>query len=278
MRLFFQFLLSLGIISGFSSGVGGQEKLINANEISFTILYNDVPLNDSFVGDQGFSCLIEIADHFYLFDGGRIAEILAKNAEALGLDCSRIDFIFISHLHSDHIGGLPGIIEKCDRPALYLPFSFPENQSPKGRDYVVGKLEKVKQYVSDTIQIMEPFKLNEHFHSTGMFEDQTYEQALIINTTNGLIILTGCSHPGIVEIVRRAKSLMKKEIYFVMGGFHLAVTDSEQVQSIANELRGLTKYMAPCHCTGEKAREIFKNVFKDDYIEIKTGLTFKVAK
>ncbi len=109
-----------------------------------------------------------------------------------------------------------------------------------------------------------------------MFEDQTYEQALIISTTKGLIVLVGCSHSGILEIVRSAKSLMKQDVYYVMGGFHLALTDSRIVKGIANELRRLAKFIAPCHCTGDKAQEIFKETFKEDHIERKTGLRSKI--
>ena len=69
---------------------------------------------------------------------------------------------------------------------------------------------------------------------------------------------------------------MKQNVYYVMGGFHLAVTDSGIVKGIANELRGLTEFIAPCHYTGDKAQEIFKEIFKEDYVEIKTGLRFKI--
>lgn len=277
MKTMIRLMLSLFIILILTHPTMSQDKLINPDEITFKVLYNNIPLNDSFAGDNGLSCLIEIGEHSYLFDAGRIPEILTGNTEALEIDASKIDFIFISHIHSDHIGGLPGIIEKCNRPLLYLPASFPKSQAPKGREYVVSKIVKAKPFVSDTIHIKEAVKLNEYFYSTGMFEDRTYEQALIINTSEGLIILTGCSHPGIVEIVRGAKSLLNREVYLVMGGFHLAVTDSVEVKNIADELRNLTKFIAPCHCTGEKAQEIIKDVFKEDYIGLKTGLSFKAS-
>ncbi len=255
-----------------------HSRLIHPDSISFTILYNDLPLNDSLIGDQGFSCLIEFGGNSYLFDAGRIADILRKNTETMGVDCSLIDHIFISHLHSDHFGGLPGIIQKCNKPGLHLPYSLPKTQSEQGRKYILESLKIVEPNTSVISWNKESVKINENVYSTGMIEEQSYEQALIITTTKGLIVLVGCSHPGIVEIVQRAKSLMKQDVYFVMGGFHLAVTDSEVVQGIANELRGLTKFIAPCHCTGNKAQEIFYETFKEDYIEIKTGLRFTLNK
>ena len=88
---------------------------------------------------------------------------------------------------------------------------------------------------------------------------------------------TGCAHPGIIEIVRRAKALMKQDVYFVMGGFHLIPIDSTQVKTIAQELRKLTKYVGPCHCTGTKAQGIFKEIFKEDYIDIQAGMKLKLG-
>ena len=86
------------------------------------------------------------------------------------------------------------------------------------------------------------------------------------------MIITGCAHPGILEIVMHAKELMSQDVYLVMGGFHLIRTDSSQIKNIAQKLRKLTKYVGPCHCTGEEARAVLQDIFKDDYIEIQAGL------
>ena len=108
-----------------------QNDLVDPSKIKFTILYDDVPLNDSFIGDQGFSCLIEIEGKSYLFDAGNAASVLKKNTEKLGVDCSEIEFVYISHLHTDHICGLSGIIDECEKPTLFLPSEFPTNQTVK---------------------------------------------------------------------------------------------------------------------------------------------------
>jgi len=104
-----------------------------------------------------------------------------------------------------------------------------------------------------------------------MIEEQTYETCAHCSTSRGLIVVTGCAHPGILELVKRAKELMKQDVWFVIGGFHLVSTDTTRVKAIAQELRKLTKYVGPCHCTGEKAQGIFKNVFKQHYVEIAAG-------
>jgi 7,8-dihydropterin-6-yl-methyl-4-(beta-D-ribofuranosyl)aminobenzene 5'-phosphate synthase len=269
-------MLILMLIPSMLAGASSREQRVSLDALTFTILYNDVALNDSFAADQGFSCLVEAGEKAYLFDAGRIDEALAQNGAAASVDYSRIELVFVSHLHSDHIGGLTGIIRQCNRPALYLPVDYPVSQTVRGRAWVEERVNGVLPYVSDSVRVMEPTRLNDHLYSTGPLERQSFEQAMVIDAEEGLVVLTGCSHPGIVEIVRRARSLLDREVYLVMGGFHLAVTDSAQVEDIARELRGLTRKIAPCHCTGERPQEIFRAVFGDDYLEVRAGMSFTV--
>ncbi|MFH1197296.1 MAG: MBL fold metallo-hydrolase [bacterium] len=255
-----------------------QNDFVDPGKIKFTILYDDVALNDSFVGDQGFSCVIEIEDKSYLFDAGNTASVLKKNTEKLGVDCSNIEFIYISHLHTDHICGLSGIIDKCEKPTLFLPSESPTNQTVKAKGYVEKTLADADKIVSKTIVIKGPSKIGDYFYSTGVMEEKTYEQALVINTSKGLIILVGCSHPGIVEIVKQAKSQLNKDVYFVMGGFHLEGKKyPDKIKDIADQLKGLTKCISTGHCNDDIAQEIFKNSFGNKFIEMKAGLTFKLS-
>jgi 7,8-dihydropterin-6-yl-methyl-4-(beta-D-ribofuranosyl)aminobenzene 5'-phosphate synthase len=273
-----ELLLTLTLLPGMLGGARGQEKRVGLDELTFTILYNDVALNGSFAADQGFSSLVKVREKVYLFDAGRIDEALAQNVAAADVDISQVELIFISHLHSDHIGGLKGIIEQANHPALYLPADYPTSQTARGRTWVEESVNAVLPYVGDTIHLTEATRLNDYLYSTGPFEHQSFEQAMVIDTKEGLVVLTGCSHPGIVDIVRRARSLLDRGVYLVMGGFHLAVTDSAQVEGIARELRGLTRKIAPCHCTGERAQEIIRAVFGEDYLDVKAGMSFSVER
>lgn len=258
-----------------------KEKRESNNNIVLTILYNNKSLDSSIVADHGFSCLVESGGNVCLFDAGRIAENFATNVSKLGVNCSRINHVIISHIHDDHMGGLVDILAKCNKPTLYLPFSYPQMRGePLGdqaeKDFK-ALLDSYKPLVSDIIRKKESVKIGDEFYSTGMIEDETYEQALIVPTSKGLIVITGCAHPGILNIVRRAKDLMKQDVFFVMGGFHLLRTDSTQIKTIAQELREVTKYVGPCHCTGEQAQGILKDIFKEDYIDIQAGLKLKLG-
>ncbi len=98
------------------------------------------------------------------------------------------------------------------------------------------------------------------------------EQSLIIQTEKGLIIITGCAHPGIVKIVKRAKDLLKKDILLVVGGFHLIGKSEKEIGEIVLEFKKLgVKYVAPCHCSGDIARRLFKEVYKENFINAGVG-------
>jgi 7,8-dihydropterin-6-yl-methyl-4-(beta-D-ribofuranosyl)aminobenzene 5'-phosphate synthase len=279
MTFIFSLLLPILVIS--QCAVEAQETTNSPDNIVCTILYNNISATDSIIADHGFSCLIESGDHSCLFDAGRISDTFMTNVSRLRVDCSSIDQVFISHIHDDHMGGLFDILPKCNKPTLYLPYSYPQMKGEPLGDEADSDfnalLERLRPLVSDIVRKKEPVNIGDMFFTTGMIEDQTYEHALIVPTSKGLVIITGCAHPGILEIVKRSKELMNQDVYFVLGGFHLIRTDSTEVNDIALELRNLTKYIGPCHCTGEKARGILKDLFKEDYIDIQAGLTLTLG-
>jgi len=115
----------------------------------------------------------------------------------------------------------------------------------------------------------------EHIRTTGELGTAIVEQALIIETDKGLIVVTGCAHPGIVEMVQKAKSY--GDVYLVMGGFHLADKSTREVEAVIAELkRSGVHQVAPSHCTGEKAIEQFKAAFGTGFIQAGAGLRFVV--
>lgn len=245
------------------------------DSIALTILYDNRSVDDSIIADHGFSCLVESGGRACLFDAGRIADTFMTNAKTLGVDFSRITQVFISHFHDDHMGELIRVLGACNKPQLYLPFSypqFPNEPLAESAEREFGNLQdRYRPLVSEIIRTTNSVAIEGKYYSTGTIENITYEQSLLIPTSKGLIILIGCAHPGIVEIVRHSKKLMKQDVYCILGGFHLVSTDSPQLRTIARELRKLTKYLGPCHCTGAKARAIFRDIFQDEYLDIHAG-------
>jgi 7,8-dihydropterin-6-yl-methyl-4-(beta-D-ribofuranosyl)aminobenzene 5'-phosphate synthase len=104
------------------------------------------------------------------------------------------------------------------------------------------------------------------------------EHSLIFDTSKGLIVITGCAHPGVTEIVSKAREILNKDVYFVFGGFHLMQKSQAQVQAIIKqfEAAGIVKCGAT-HCTGDKQIEWFKEAYGDDYVSMGVGKIIKIV-
>jgi 7,8-dihydropterin-6-yl-methyl-4-(beta-D-ribofuranosyl)aminobenzene 5'-phosphate synthase len=237
--------------------------------MKFTILYNNYFYREGTKPDWGFSCLIEGAEKTILFDTGTHPGILLHNVDTLGVDLKKVEQIVISHNHQDHIGGLSAVLEKNHEVSVYLPVSF-------ARD-VVRSLKFKKAVV---VSVDEPKEICPNVYTTGEMGLEIKEQSLIINTNMGLVIVTGCSHQGIVEILKWAKELFNRPIYLVFGGFHLGQESIAEIDEIIGQFKeiGVEKCGAT-HCTGETgAFEMFKEAYGENYIPMGTGRILEINK
>ena len=151
--------------------------------------------------------------------------------------------------------------EKKSRIPVYLPHSFPGEF-----------IDKVKDAGASVILINEPAEICKGVYSTGEMEGRVNEQSLIVKTNKGIVVVTGCSHPGIVNIVKKAQEIMGEEIYLVFGGFHLKDHSEKAVKEIISQFRELgVKKCGATHCTGDKQINLFKEAYGNDYIEMGTG-------
>jgi 7,8-dihydropterin-6-yl-methyl-4-(beta-D-ribofuranosyl)aminobenzene 5'-phosphate synthase len=234
--------------------------------LRFTILYDNYVYKEGTTADWGFSCLIEGTEKTILFDTGTRPEILMRNVEALNVDLKKVDLIVISHNHGDHTGGLPAVLERNPNVTVFFPASFPPE--------FVRRVEKVKaraQTVDKSIEICR------NVYLSGEMGDEVKEQSLIIDSPKGLIIVTGCSHQGIVNILRRAKEMLDKPIHLVFGGFHLMNTsDSEMQKIIAAFMQLKVEKCGATHCTGDSQIAMFKKAFGGNYVPMGTGRVIEV--
>jgi 7,8-dihydropterin-6-yl-methyl-4-(beta-D-ribofuranosyl)aminobenzene 5'-phosphate synthase len=238
-----------------------------ASPLTFTILYDNYRYAEGTKPDWGFSCLIEGSDKTILFDTGTNPDILLHNITHLGVDLKKISRIVISHVHHDHIGGLFGVLGSNHDVTVFLPVSF----SPE-------IFRKVEMTGARTVGVDEPIEIASGVYSTGEMGYQIKEQSLIINTKKGLIIVTGCSHQGIVNILRQAKKLFSRPIYLVFGGFHLRDMNDAGVEEILKNFReiGVMK-CGPTHCTGDRQIDLFKKAFGKNWIQMGTGKILKIT-
>lgn len=237
-----------------------------ADDVTITVIFDNNPYNPELSASWGFSCLIEGAEKTILFDTGGDGSILSKNMKNLGINPEEIDVIVLSHIHGDHTDGLPAVLRQTSDVTVYVLQSFPYSFK-----------ENVRGYGAEVVSVSEPVKICENVYSTGEMSLGIEEQALIMRTDRGLIVITGCAHPGVVRMVKKAKDLLQEDILFVMGGFHLRDASTSTLEEIVSDFREMgVVYAGPCHCSGYTARELFNQEYGQNYIEIGVGTIIHV--
>ncbi len=212
----------------------------------------------------GFSVLI---NDDILFDTADSAETFLYNAKQLDVDLSAIKKVVISHDHWDHIGGLESLFKKNPNVELYGLKDFSEDFKNLADKYNIKLIE------CEDFKEIDPGAYVSGSFKTIYKQKKLVEQALILKTVKGLIIILGCSHPGVVEMVEVIKKHFNEKIYYVMGGYHLGSKTENEIENIALKLQKLgVNKVAPTHCTGQKAIDIFSKMYSDNFLRLKTGL------
>ncbi|MFW6283510.1 MAG: MBL fold metallo-hydrolase, partial [Minisyncoccales bacterium] len=137
--------------------------------------------------------------------------------------------------------------------------------------------EKIKKKGAEIIEIKEFNKIGENVFSTGEFEYSTKEHSLVLETKNGLVVITGCAHPGILNILKRVEENFSKNIFLVLGGFHLDQKSQINLEKIIKEFKKKKiKKVGPSHCSGDRARRLFEKRYKNNYIKNGAGKIVKL--
>jgi 7,8-dihydropterin-6-yl-methyl-4-(beta-D-ribofuranosyl)aminobenzene 5'-phosphate synthase len=213
-----------------------------------------------------------LVDERILFDTGEKGNWLVENMKNLNVDINKIEAVVISHDHWDHTGGLWELLKKKAGLTVYACPNFSREFKEKA-EKLKGKLIETKKNAEIAKNIFATGEIE------GKYKGQYLpEQALVAKTDKGLTIITGCSHPGIVKIVEKVKrNFPNEKIYLVFGGFHLIDKDSRVVEFIVNEFKNLgVEKAGPTHCTGGEAKEIFKNIYRKNFISVNVGEVIEV--
>jgi len=213
--------------------------------MKITIIYDNEVSEPGLKADWGFSALIEIENTPpILFDTGAEGTILLHNMKELGINPRCIGVIVISHAHWDHTGGLLDILEVNRDAEVYVPASY--------RARIPGR---------KVIEVVESTQISEGVFSTG--ELKGVEQSLALKTSKGIVVVVGCSHPGVGEIIQAASQFGK--VYGIVGGLH-GFRDF-------NILRGLP-LICPCHCTQYKSE--IRRLFPEQHVACGAGLELEL--
>jgi len=239
-----------------------QMTVAKAEAVRMSILYDNNPWDKALQSDWGFSCLIEGLDQTILFDTGRYDSLLMENIEKTGTNLRQVKTIFLSHEHHDHIGGLSKVLDVRSDVTVYFPKSFSS-----------GIRKSIRKAGAQGSEVGSPLKISENTLSTGeMRSFVKNEHSLLILTDRGVILITGCAHPGIVSILERAKAISRQDILLVIGGFHLFSDSDSGIRKIISQLKELgVRYVAPTHCSGPEARQLFAEAYGSGYIKCGVG-------
>jgi len=238
---------------------------VNAS-LRIDIVYDNKTLNPRLKAANGFSCVVAFGQKTILFDTGGNGPTLLENMDKMGINPRKIDLVLLSHNHSDHAGGLPGFLARNSGVTIYLPGS-----SAKQSD------ERARLAGAKSVEIYDPREIGLNLFSTGILGTQIQEQSLVLKTSNGLVVITGCAHPGLKTILQRAKEIGRDEVYLLLGGFHLDGQSTSSIESIVQTIRNLgVKKVAPCHCTGDLARGLFRQHYGQDFIDVGVGKNISI--
>lgn len=269
IELFFLLLVLAYLIFGISSCHADNDSLfisaVSPEDVEITIVYDNYEYKESLTTAWGFSCMVKTPGTNILFDTGGDGSILLSNMQKLDLKPEAIDKVVISHIHSDHLGGLDSFLQENCNVEVFIPKSFPESVK-----------EGINSSGARSLEVQKPAKVSKYVCTTGEMGFWIKEQGLVINTEKGLVVITGCAHPGIVDIVKQAQKVAKTDnVYFVMGGFHLHGKSDKELKEIIREFKVLgVEKVAPSHCSGDRCRELFQQEYQQNYIRSGVGKTF----
>jgi 7,8-dihydropterin-6-yl-methyl-4-(beta-D-ribofuranosyl)aminobenzene 5'-phosphate synthase len=287
--MFLLFRLSLlAILLTLAAGVSAQESPARV-----TILYDAIGQSAELKHGWGHSALIEYGGKRILFDtGGRLNDF-ASNVKVLGVDLTRLDFVVLSHRHGDHTSGLHHVLKVNPGVKIYTPAEQQNFHTPSAP----GLVSLIKRHVESAPEEMHYFdrKVPQQIGSDSPWPDANFAQirtttevlpdvwlfstvsevtgtkemneiAMALKTPQGLVVIVGCSHPGIEKILDAAVKI-ESRVYSVFGGFHLAEIPDAEVSSLVTRFRDKWKFerVAAGHCTGEFAFSEFNRVYGKKY-------------
>jgi 7,8-dihydropterin-6-yl-methyl-4-(beta-D-ribofuranosyl)aminobenzene 5'-phosphate synthase len=291
-------LLLAGALAGAALAAVSETAL--AAESKITILYDAFGNDTAMKKDWGFSALIEVAGKRILFDTGNDGDIFAANVKAKGVDLTNLDFVVLSHRHSDHMAGLNHVLTMNPKVKIYapregfgiygssLPSSFyrKDESLPPQMRYYDGKPPEVMRFgtawqganfetIDKTTEVAPDITLIA-LVSDAPGTRELRELSLAVNTPDGVVLVVGCSHSGIDKIVAAAAAINPK-IHLMAGGLHLVAAQDDVIAKAVAALKDVFKVenVAPGHCTGEPTFAALKQAFGSRYIYAGVGTSLR---
>ena len=263
-----------------------------------TVLYDAFGSDPAMAKDWGYAALVEIDGKRILFDTGDDAAVLAKNAKARHVDLGKLDFVVLSHRHSDHVSGLSYVLRVNPHVRVYAPkenfgmfgsdlpakFYRKDESLPANMRYYGGTPPETMKFgtvfpganielIDKTTEVAPGITLIA-LVSDATGTKELKELSLAVRTPEGLVLVVGCSHPGIESIVAEAVKI-DPHVHVIAGGLHLVAAQDAAIEKVVGALHDTYKvdFVAPGHCTGEPTFAALQKAFGDRYLYAGLGTT-----
>ena len=287
---------SAWLLSGYGTSAAAEAPRV-------TVLYDAFGKDATMTKDWGYAALVEINGKRILFDTGNDPAIFAKNVKAKGVDLTKLDFVVLSHRHTDHVSGASYLLSANPKVKIYAPadglggtfgydvsskFYRKDEALPAEMRYFGGTPPEIIKFgtvfpganiqlIDKTTEVAPGVTLIA-LVSDAPGTKELKELSLAINTADGIVLVVGCSHPGIENIVAEAAKI-NPHIHFIAGGFHLVAAQDPIIEKIATTLHDTYKvdYVAPGHCTGEPTFAALQKTFGDHYLYAGLGTTLDLG-
>jgi 7,8-dihydropterin-6-yl-methyl-4-(beta-D-ribofuranosyl)aminobenzene 5'-phosphate synthase len=293
------FVRALAIVVLLLTGMAAAET---PNRV--TILYDSFGKNPSLTMDWGFAALVEYGGKRILFDTGNNAKIFEHNVKAVGVDLGNLDFVVMSHRHGDHMGGLAYLLKVNPTVKIYAPKErsgvYGDDQPsstwyrkdaslPAEQRYYSGAPPEIihmgEAWPGANFQLIDRnTEIAPGIYLIALVSDrpgtlELHELSLAIRTPDGLVLVVGCSHPGVEHIVQEATAI-NPHINILFGGLHQIQAPDPEVERIATVLHNQYRLerVAPGHCTGEPEFAALKKTFGDHYLYAGVGSVVDLPK
>jgi 7,8-dihydropterin-6-yl-methyl-4-(beta-D-ribofuranosyl)aminobenzene 5'-phosphate synthase len=188
---------------------------------------------------------------------------------ALELSPGSVDLVFLSHLHWDHIGGLDSFLEVNPTATIAVHEGFSKHL-----------IRDLRTLCAELIVVgADSRSLAPGIFSTGMFDSEPPEQAMVVDNVGITATISGCAHPGMERVVERAMRLLERKVDWAIGGFHLMYADAAAIAASICALQGLgVDYVVPTHCTGNEAKAAFEHAYGSRCIDGGVGRAVDMAR
>lgn len=249
-----------------------------------TVLF-DEPAVAPLAGGWGYSALVEYHGKRILFDAGGNAGALRSNAKALGIDLGKLDAVVISHDDSDHYAGLEAVLASNPRVKVYVPESESGAFSTAVFTHVIRFIQSAipGQHIVDPPAQANYVRVREaavvapgaRLIVLPFASGDRREQALLLDVPRGVVLLTGCAHPGLIDFAKHASAPVR----LAAGGFHLMTASEPDIRRAVQTYQSAgIESVSPGHCTGVFATRELRRVYGSHFEAAGVGGTIPLPK